>query len=388
MTAEPTGDEKRPLSVAVLGAQHPHIFPRLDLLTGTFSEECEVTGLYDRDARVRDHVSATYGIAVHDDPHDALQGAPDVVIVNGLDSENPELIRLALPGPRAVLLEKVGAPTVARMRELVEYCAQYPAHVTVGFILHNSPVVPKLRQIVDSGVLGPITLARFHAATPVGCSAEIWQSIPEDLGGMVFTDGIHMVREIIGLLGVPDRVSARIRKLSARQSVSSDIFKEDILSGLGGEQDFEIGGLRYEDAGVLILDYAEHVAVMDMTAWEAHNWVEKWRLELYGANATLEAGLMPPFYRLQVRRPNDAFGVGVHEQSFSDGASAGAAISLVPDITYQNEMRALLAAARAGSTDQSELRAALQCVEILGAAFEASDAFSGIPVPAVAGWRS
>ena len=39
----------------------------------------------------------------------------------------------------------------------------------------------------------------------------------------------------------------------------------------------------YEDAGVVTFDYGEHLAVMDMTGWEAHNWVEKWRLELYGA---------------------------------------------------------------------------------------------------------
>ena len=126
---------------------------------------------------------------------------------------------------------------------------------------------------------------------------------------------------------------------------------------------------------------------MDMTGWEAHNWVEKWRLELYRANVTLEAGLMPPFYRLEVRRPSELFDSGVYEQSFSAGVSVGAGISLVPDITYQNEMRSLLAATRQGSTDQSELRSALQCVEILGAAFEASDAFDGIPVPRISGWR-
>ena len=65
-------------------------------------------------------------------------------------------------------------------------------------------------------------------------------------------------------------------------------------------------------------------------------------------NATLEAGLMPPFYRLEVRRPSELFDSGVYEQSFSAGVSVGAGISLVPDITYQNEMRSLLAANTAG----------------------------------------
>jgi predicted dehydrogenase len=374
------------LRVAFLGAQHPHVFPRLEVAQSQFSQECAVTGLYDRDERVRAHVSEHYGVPVFDQPEDALADGPDVVIVNDLDTHNAALVRLAIPGPKAVLLEKVGAPTVDAMRQLVRFCSEHDCHVTVGFILHQSPVVPEMRRIADSGVLGPVTLARFHAATPVGCSAEIWQSLPEDLGGMVFTDGIHMVREIINLFGAPQQVTARIRRLTSSQPVTSDIFKPDILSGLGGEKEFQIGTLVHEDAGVLVLDYPDKIAVMDMTGWEAHNWVEKWRLELYGANGTLEAGLMPPFARLQSRRPHPDYQVGIYERWFTTGASSGAAISLVPDITYENEMRALLAAAREGSTDQSELAATLQCVEILGAAFESSRGSRPVAVPPVDGW--
>jgi predicted dehydrogenase len=374
------------LSVAFLGAQHPHVFPRLEVAQTLFSQECAVAGLYDRDERVRAYVSEHYGVPVFDQPADALADSPDVVIVNDLDSHNPDLIRLAIPGPKAVLLEKVGAPTVEAMRQLVRYCGEHKCHVTVGFILHQSPVVPEMRRIADSGVLGPVTLARFHAATPVGCSAEIWQSLPEDLGGMVFTDGIHMVREIINLFGAPQQVTACIRRLKSGETVTSDIFKPDILSGLGGEKEFQIGTLVHEDAGVLVLDYPDKLAVMDMTGWEAHNWVEKWRLELYGANGTLEAGLMPPFARLQSRRSHPDYPVGIYERWFTTGASSGAAISLVPDITYENEMRALLAAAREGSTDQSELAATLQCVEILGAAFESSRGSRPVAVPPVDGW--
>jgi len=204
---------------------------------------------------------------------------------------------------------------------------------------------------------------------------------------MVFTDGIHMVREIIELLGVPDQVTASIRRLPASETVYSDIFKPDVLSGLGGEQAFTIGSLVHEDAGVVVLDFANLVAVLDMTGWEAHNWVEMWRLELYGANGTLEAGLMPPFLRLHVRRAHPGYDVGMQEQHFTTGASSGAAISLVADVTYENEMRALLDAAQAGSTDQSELRAAAQCVEILGAAFDSARENDRRPVTVVDGWH-
>lgn len=354
--------------IAIIGAKHPHVFPRIELALAN-SGRCELAGFYDSEPRTLDHVRDRYGIQVTDDPEQALRNA-DAAIVEGFDHENPGLAELAVSRGKAVLLEKPGAPTVDAMRQLVERCAAYPVHVTVAYMLQSSPVIPHLEKIIGCGVLGPVPLARFHAATPVGCSAEIWQSLPEDEGGLLWTDGCHLMRTIVGLLGRPTTVTSLVRKLPRGPRVVADFYKPDLYAGLGAEHDFEIGGLVHEDVGAAILNYRDKIVVFDITGWEAHGWVEKWRVELWGADATLEAGLMPPWYRLETRRDHPLFGRGVHEQRMPGPKTAET--SLVVDESYAREFGNFLDAVEQGSPDQSGLRAGLDVLETLHAIYESS----------------
>lgn len=356
------------IKIAFIGAKHPHIFPRLELAQH-HADRCEVVGVYDSEGRILDHIKSTYAVPVFSQPLDALQGA-QLAIVEGYDYENPDLVRQVLPHVAGLLIEKPGAPNVAAMRELAAFCANYPAHVTIGYMLQSSPVMAELYRILASGVLGPITLARFHAAAPVGCAAEIWQSLPQDEGGVLWTDSCHLMRTVIGLLGLPDQVSGHVKKLPPGETVYSDIYKPDILSGLGSEQAFQIGTLMHEDVAAGVLSYNDKLVVFDVTGWEAHNWVEMWRIEIWGANATLEAGLMPPWYRLHVRRDHPDFTRGIHERHLPGVDGAG--ISLVPDSSYIGEFLGMLDAVERGSTDQSGLQAGLQVLEVLHALFESS----------------
>ncbi len=95
-----------------------------------------------------------------------------------------------------------------------------------------------------------------------------------------------------------------------------------------------------------------------------------WRIELWGANATLEAGLMPPWYRLHVRCASSQYQRGVYQRRFPGLNSAE--ISLVPDEAYRREFLGMLDVVESGNTDQSGLRAGLQVLEVLHAMYESS----------------
>jgi predicted dehydrogenase len=354
--------------VAFIGAKHPHIFPRLELARH-YAERCEVVGVYDSDARTLDHIHRTYAVPIFNQPLAAVERA-NLAFVEGYDYENPDLVRLVLPQVSALMIEKPGAPNLSSMRELVAFCSAYPTHVTIGYMLQWSPIISELHQILASGVLGPTTLARFHAATPVGGAAEIWQSLPQDEGGLLWTDGCHLMRTVIDLLGQPVSVHSLVRKLPPGETAIADIFKPDILAGLGGEQPFQIGTLVHEDVAAGILNYDDKLVTFDITGWEAHGWVEMWRIELWGANATLEAGLMPPWYRLHVRRASSQYQRGLYERRFPGLNSAE--ISLVPDEAYRREFLGMLDVVESGSTDQSGLRAGLQVLEVLHSMYESS----------------
>lgn len=60
----------------------------------------------------------------------------------------------------------------------------------------------------------------------MGGAAEIWQSLPEDMGGVLFTDGCHMLALLVRIFGAPLSVTGRIFKIVDGAEVTADIYKK------------------------------------------------------------------------------------------------------------------------------------------------------------------
>jgi predicted dehydrogenase len=248
-------------------------------------------------------------------------------------------------------------------------------------MLRFSQAVAHIRRFLEEGVLGQITLARFHAAAPVGGAAELWQSVPGDMGGVVFTDGCHMVDIIIHLLGLPKSAKGMLLKLPKGAPVLAHGFKKDTLSELDVTVEMPTGDLMYEDAGVATLDFGDKLAVLDVTGWEAAPWVEAWRVELYGTNGTLQAGLTPAWYRLYVRNPHGDYQPGWH--SWEALESLGVGNSLVVDNNYSSEMRHMLDRVRRWDTDNAVWMAEAEgVIATLSAIFESAEQGNAVAIQA------
>jgi predicted dehydrogenase len=366
-----------PLRIGFLGARHPHIFPRLSLCVQ--NPAVEVVGVYDSDPQLGAAIAEKYGVPAASTIEDLFKtGKCDLVIVEGFDPENPGYVQQALGHTRMLLIEKPGAPNLAEMQRMVQDIERAGVHAQLGYMYNSSPVVGKIEKILASGVLGPLTLARFHAGAPVGGAAEIWQSLPQDMGGVLFTDGCHMLALIVHLLGTPQAVTGRLLKITNGAEVTADIYKQDTLAGLGAETRLRLGEQRYEDAGAAILEYEQMLATFDVTGWEAHNWVEAWSLEFFGTDGTLQVSLVPPGYKLWVRRPGKGYERGWHTWQGVDTA-AGAGASLVIDENYANEMLEILSRLRADTpADYRNLREGLAVVRIADAIYKSHSRHSGI----------
>jgi predicted dehydrogenase len=356
------------LRIAFLGARHPHIFPRLSLClqyTGV-----DVVGVYDSDPHLSEAIGQKHNISVARVVDDLFTGGDcDLVIIEGHDPEKPNYVQQALGRTRMLLIEKPGAPNLAEMEKMVKAIEQAGVHAQLGYMYNYSPIVKKVEKILASGVLGHLTLARFHAGAPVGGAAEIWQSLPEDMGGVMYTDGCHMLALIVRLLGKPQAVTGRILKIANGPEVSADIYKQDTLAGLGVETRLRLGAQLHEDAGAAILEYENMLATFDVTGWEAHNWVEAWSMELFGTDGTLQVSLVPPGFKLWVRRPHENYDRGWHTWQGVDTA-AGAGASLVVDENYVNEMADILERLRTNAPpDYTALREGLAVVNISNAIY-------------------
>lgn len=366
------------IGVAFVGCTHPHIFPRIELLK--LVPDVKLIGCYDPDSHLTSVLEKDYGLSAFLTP-DALLDQPGVnfVIIEGWEPDNPAYVGKAAARGQAILLEKPGAPNLPAMRAMIDELRGKAVPFQVGYMLRYSSAIAHARRILSEGVLGPVTLARFHAATPVGGSREIWQSIPEDLGGLMYTDACHMVDLIIHLLGLPKRVTGMTLKLPAGEMVIAHGFKKDTLSGLGETLDMPIGGLVHEDVGAAVFDYGDKLAAFDITAWEAHPWVEAWRIELYGANGTLHLGLQPPYYKLYVRNAKANYQPGWH--NWDGFGVTGVGNSLLVDENYTNEIMHMLDRVRAWDTDnEAWLRDAENVITVLTAIHDSNASGSAVSV--------
>jgi predicted dehydrogenase len=363
----------RDLKVAFLGARHPHIFPRLALCLE--ERGITITGVYDSDPQLAASIAEKHNIPLAHTVDDLFAGGDcDLVIIEGHDPENPGYVEQALGRTRMLLIEKPGAANLEQMEGMVRQIEAAGVHAQLGYMYNYSPVVGKIERILESGVLGPLTLARFHAGAPVGGAAEIWQSLPEDTGGVLYTDGCHMLALVVRLLGAPRSVVGRVLKIADGAEVVADIYKADTLAGLGGETRLKLGGQLYEDAGAGILEYPSMLATFDVTGWEAHNWVEAWSLELFGTDGTLRVSLVPPGYALWVRREHPQYSRGWHTWE-GTGTAAGAGASLVVDENYRNEMEDILRRLRTDAPpDFRALREGLEVIRIADAIYRSDEA--------------
>jgi len=121
--------------------------------------------------------------------------ALDAVIVSTL---NASLAPIALDAVRAgkhVLVEKPGATSSAQLEELAAAAKKTGVRVRLGYNHRYHPSLLKSRELIDSGVLGPLMFlrARYGHGGRKGYDRE-WRADPKLSGGGELIDqGVHLI---------------------------------------------------------------------------------------------------------------------------------------------------------------------------------------------------
>jgi predicted dehydrogenase len=258
------------------------------------------------------------------------------------------------------------------MDALVAGLSGLPVDVTVGYELHHAPAVVRARELLATGVLGQVTVVRAHGGCPNGTGDELWQSVPGDLGGVLYTEGCHLLELLVDGYGAPDEVVGAVARLRPGTEVASDVVKRDLLDPPAPGDVTGVGRLMYEDVGAAILRYPDTLVTMDVTAWEPGDWVELWRIDHVGTNGTLSLFPLPGRVELTVRQPRAGFPAGTTIRSWPHPSGEP---TLTVDAAYEDEMAAILDRLRAGAApDQTSLHRAHEVVRILDAAYASSAA--------------
>jgi predicted dehydrogenase len=132
-------------------------------LNGNFQKlgaECvaiaEVYEPHTQEALKQSPQAKTYG-----DYHDLLaQAGVDAVVVASPDHQHCPMLMAALEAKKDVYLEKPMSHSLEESRQMIAAVRKSPQIVQIGMQRRSAPSVIKAKEIVDSGVLGKITLAK------------------------------------------------------------------------------------------------------------------------------------------------------------------------------------------------------------------------------------
>jgi predicted dehydrogenase len=127
----------------------------------------------------------------------------NAVIVSTLNASLAPVALAAAKAGKHVLVEKPGALGAAELRELQGEAAKGRALVRIGYNHRFHPSLMKAREIVDSGVLGPLMFVRgrYGHGGRKGYDRE-WRADPKLSGGGELIDqGVHLIDMAAWFLG-------------------------------------------------------------------------------------------------------------------------------------------------------------------------------------------
>jgi len=160
-----------------------------------------------------------YDIEVFHDLDTALDQRPDVVFVT-----NPTHFHLDVAIPAAqrgchLFLEKPLSDSLARVDELIDVCERNSVIAFVAYKMRFHKSIQKIKEVVDSGVLGKLISARSHYSgyLPKWHPWEdYWRmySARSELGGGVVLDATHELDYLYWILGEVDEVIAMVDRVS------------------------------------------------------------------------------------------------------------------------------------------------------------------------------
>ena len=356
--------QARALGVGFVGAQHPHITARVRILEK--DPRVRLVGFVEQDEELASQVARRLSLKRYASLDELLDDGLEIAIVEALDPDVPVLADACVGRVRAVLLEKPGAAVPDDLDGYVERWSTSGTTFEFGYEMHYGMFMTHLRQLLSSGCLGQVTLARLHGGCPVGCALELWQSLPEDLGGLGYTEGCHLVELATDLFGLPDGVSALSVKLPSGESFQSPYFKSSLFSESGGGTTVQVGTCAYEDVVTMTLVYPKRLVTIDLTAWESGNWVQDWGIQIYGTNGTVDVAVGAERVRLVLREARGGFSAG---ETVLDAGQSGLGYM------YERQLDSLLRRAVGEPVDEAvDLAAGLGVLQVLAALYRSANA--------------
>ena len=278
------------IKFAQYGISHDHASGKARTLKD--SEEVEFCGVFEPSSEVREWLGQN---SVYDEVHwfsSKEEFLEDVSIqgiaCQGRVSENLGFAREALEHGKHVWLDKPAGDDLDALRTVLDLAREKKLLVQLGYMFRTNPAFQFIYDWAKSGRLGEIFSVRGRISSPADTNEDHWRrwdSRGESEGGIMFILNCHLIDQVVGLLGRPEKVTPYLKNKG----------KEYPL---------------FQNNTAAVFEYHDALAIVESTGLE-HSSGQTRRFEVYGTrgSAILEP-LEPPTLQLCLDEDRDGFKQG------------------------------------------------------------------------------
>jgi len=233
----------------------------------------------------------------------------ELIAVEGADAaRNLEWATRAVAMKKYVHLDKPPGANLAGLRALLEDAARVGRVVQMGYQWRYHSAMEAAMTAARAGWLGEVY--RFRASIDKPILAEERRHLAEYKGGMMFSEGCHLIDRATALLGKPTRVNGFIRH--------------------HGQPDD-----RLADNNLVILEYPRAIAEISLAGFDPHGNAHRY-VEILGTNGSMRAQPFAPV-RLHIQLKSAAGPYQAGEQWLEPASPPG--LAYTPDFA---EMAAVI----------------------------------------------
>jgi predicted dehydrogenase len=223
------------LTVGIISSWHVHAKGYVRELKE--SGKVEFRALWDENPEKGRAMAAEWGVEFEPDYGRFIaRNDFSAVICNSPTTMHGELLSAAAAAKKDIFTEKLLAATTAEAEKLAETIRKAGVIFTISLPLRANPSVLYIKKLVDEGVLGRVTGARFrrsHGGVSDHWLPDYWFDTSLTGGGAMMDLGAHPVYILSFLFGAPKRLSGLTTRpfntSSDENAVAIAEFKDGVL---------------------------------------------------------------------------------------------------------------------------------------------------------------
>jgi len=163
------------------------------------AKNSELVAIQKRSLEIAKSKAEEHAIPLYFDSVEALIASKeiDAVFIVSANSQHHRETLAAAQAKKHVIVEKPMAVNFLQAKEMIEACEANNVKFMTGHMLRFSPLLKRMKEIVDSGLIGDITFVQSHFVYDAQLSKRNWLLDKKNAGGgPLFDIGIHCLDAI------------------------------------------------------------------------------------------------------------------------------------------------------------------------------------------------